>query len=288
MELPTYHRPTLRGSVLHAWDRTRVFVRKAGGVIVGMVVVLAVLSSLGTDGSFGNEDSRDSVLSAAGRTFTPLFEPMGLHKDNWPATVGIFTGVLAKEAVVGTLDSLYGSLAEQGAGIVEDAEPFAFWPAIGDSFATVPDNLAAVADTFTDPLGIGVGAVGTIETAAEEQAVDAGVYGAMQTRFDGRVGAFSYLLFVLLYFPCVATIGAIVREAGRHWAVFVAAWSTGIAYLFATAFYQAGRLPERPATSLVWLAAIGLIAVTAVGALRVWARREPEVIAVAVTVRGHG
>lgn len=124
----------------------------------------------------------------------------------------------------------------------------------------MPDNLGAVADTFTDPLGIGVGAVGTIETAAEEQEVDAGVYGAMQSRFDGRVGAFSYLLFVLLYFPCVATIGAIVREAGRHWAVFVAAWSTGIAYLSATAFYQASRLAEHPATSLVWLAAIGLVA----------------------------
>jgi ferrous iron transport protein B len=287
MELPAYHRPTLRGATLHSWERTRVFVRKAGGVIVAMVVVLAVLNSLGTDGSFGNEDSRESVLSEIGRTITPAFEPMGLEEDNWPATVGIFTGVLAKEAVVGTLDSLYGTLAEQDAGAVTDDQPFDLWAALGDSFATVPDNLVAVADTVTDPLGIGVGEVGTIESAAADQEVDAGVYGAMQTRFDGRLGAFSYLLFVLLYFPCVAVIGAIVREAGRPWALFVAAWSTGVAYLIATAFYQAGRLPEQPTTSLAWLAGIGVVTIVAVVSLRLWSRREPEPVAVPVTVRGR-
>lgn len=287
MELPAYHRPTFRGTMLHAWDRLRVFVRKAGVVIVAMVMVLAVLNSLGTDGSFGNEDSSDSVLSEIGRTVTPVFEPMGLDEDNWPATVGIFTGVLAKEAVVGTLDSLYGTMAEQDAGIAVEEAPFEFWTSIGDSFATVPDNLAAVADTYTDPLGIGVGDVGTIETASEEQEVDAGVYGAMQDRFDGRLGAFAYLLFILLYFPCVATIGAIVREAGRPWALFVAAWTTGVAYFGATAVYQAGRLASEPAASLAWLAAIAAVGTVSFGALRRWARRTPEPAAVPVTVRGR-
>ena len=69
-----------------------------------------LLNSLGTDGSFGNEDTDKSVLSNIGKTIVPAFEPMGMQQDNWPAAVGIFTGILAKEAVVGTLDSLYSGM----------------------------------------------------------------------------------------------------------------------------------------------------------------------------------
>jgi ferrous iron transport protein B len=283
MELPAYHRPTFRAMTLHAWDRLRVFVRRAGGVIVTMVMVLAVLNSFGTDGSFGNEDSEDSVLSAIGRTITPAFQPMGVDEENWPATVGIFTGVLAKEAVVGTLDSLYGAMAEAdadaGAGAASGEEPFELWTAIGDSFATIPDNLVAVTESITDPLGLGVGDIGTVETAAEEQEVATGVYGAMESRFDDRAGAFAYLLFVLLYFPCVAVIGAIVREAGRRWALFVAAWTTGVAYITAILFYQASRVATEPLTSLGWIVSLGLALVLGFSLLRRWAGRRAEAVA---------
>jgi ferrous iron transport protein B len=75
-----------------------------------MVMVLSLLNSIGTDGSIGNEDSENSILSSVSQSVTPVFAPMGISQENWPATVGIFTGVFAKEAVVGTLDSLYGSV----------------------------------------------------------------------------------------------------------------------------------------------------------------------------------
>jgi ferrous iron transport protein B len=95
----------------------------------------------------------------------------------------------------------------------------------------------------------------------------------MQARFDGQVGAFAYLLFVLLYFPCVATIGAIRRETGSGWAAFVAAWTTGIAYLTATVYYQAATWSLHPASSFSWISGLLLVfAITVIG-LRVWARR---------------
>jgi len=285
MELPRYHAPTFRGMSLHTWDRVRLFVRDAGKVIVMMVLVLAVLNSIGTDGSFGNEDTDDSVLSEVGRSLTPVFAPMGIDDDNWPATVGIFTGVLAKEAVVGTLDSLYSDLAAQDAGDSVDEKPFEFWTAMGDAFATVPENLMDAVGSFADPLGLGVGDVGTAETAAAEQEVDEGVYGAMAARFDGRLGAFAYLLFVLLYFPCVATIAAIVREAGRPWALFVAAWTTGVAYITATIFYQAATFSRHPLGSTFWIAALAAFAVVAVIALRLWSNRETQPEATPVLVR---
>ncbi|MGB5767919.1 MAG: Fe(2+) transporter permease subunit FeoB, partial [Arenicellales bacterium] len=223
MELPPYHVPTLKGIFLRAWDRVRLFVKEAGQIIILMVLVLNSLNSIGTDGSFGNEDSEKSVLSAASRVMVPVFAPMGIQENNWPAVVGIVSGVLAKEVVVGTLDNLYTSLAEDGAG---KEQVFSLWQQLGAAAATVPANLADLGDDLLDPLGISVVSTTDSETAAEEQGVRQGVFGAMNSRFDGAAGAFSYLLFILLYFPCIATIGAIKREAGRPWALFVAAWTT--------------------------------------------------------------
>ena len=50
---------------------------------------------------------KKSVLSVIGKSITPAFAPLGIEADNWPATVGLFTGMFAKEAIVGTLDALY-------------------------------------------------------------------------------------------------------------------------------------------------------------------------------------
>jgi ferrous iron transport protein B len=111
MELPPYHLPTLKGVLLRAWDRVRLFVKEAGQVIVVMVLALNVLNSIGTDGTFGNENTEQSLLSETARILTPAFTPLGVQEDNWPAVVGIFSGILAKEVVVGTLDSLYTRVA---------------------------------------------------------------------------------------------------------------------------------------------------------------------------------
>uniref|UniRef100_UPI00272B8907 Fe(2+) transporter permease subunit FeoB n=1 Tax=uncultured Parasutterella sp. TaxID=1263098 RepID=UPI00272B8907 len=113
MEIPPYHLPTLRNLLLSTWDRLKGFVVRAGKVIVVLVAVLCFLNSLGTDGTFGNEDSDKSVLSQIGKSIVPVFKPMGIQEENWPAAVGVFTGILAKEAVVGTLDSLYSSMDEK-------------------------------------------------------------------------------------------------------------------------------------------------------------------------------
>jgi ferrous iron transport protein B len=260
MELPPYHAPTVKGVLLRAWDRLKTFIFRAGKVIIPVVVVLSFLNSMGTDGSFGNEDSSQSVLSAIGKSITPVFAPMGLTRENWPATVGIFTGIFAKEAVVGTLDAMYtqiGAAAAAEAGAEDGGtEGFDFWAAIGGSFATIPDNLMGVADTLLDPLGISVGDVSTVESAAEEQAVAVGVFGAMAALFDGKVGAFAYLLFILLYFPCVAAIAAVYRETNFRWSAFVGAWTTGLAYMASVLFYQAATIGRHLVSSLLWIAVI--------------------------------
>ncbi|MCO6411828.1 MAG: Fe(2+) transporter permease subunit FeoB [Thiogranum sp.] len=276
MELPPYHMPTLKGILLRAWDRVRLFVKEAGQVIVLMVVALNVLNSIGTDGSFGNEDSDKSVLSAASRVMTPAFAPMGIQENNWPAVVGIFSGILAKEVVVGTLDNLYSGLADDSA---DADEAFDLWAHLRAAGATVPANLAALRDSVLDPIGLDIGDVADAHAAAERQGVNEGVFGAMHERFDSQAGAFAYLLFVLLYFPCVATIGAIKREAGRAWAAFVAVWTTTVAYITAVSFYQIARFDLHPLSSSAWLLGLWGGFLILIVALRRWERRSHQPLA---------
>jgi ferrous iron transport protein B len=255
MELPTYHLPTAHGVLIRTWDRLKSFLFNAGKVIVPMVLVLNFLNALGTDGSFGKENSNRSVLSEIGRSLTPAFEPMGIAKDNWPATVGIFTGVLAKEAVVGTLNALYSQLGSSE-NTDTDQAPFNLKESLINACLTVPENLGKVRDKLLDPLGLNVGSVDDAAAAAAEQEVDTGTFTAMQRSFDGQAGAFAYLLFILLYAPCVAATAAIYRETNLGWTVFVVLWTTGIAYMTATIFYQAVTFSRHSHSSLAWIAGL--------------------------------
>jgi ferrous iron transport protein B len=279
MELPPYHLPTVRSVLLRTWDRTKSFVFRAGKVIVPMVLVLNLLNAVGIDGSIGNDDSERSVLSGVGRAITPAFAPMGLDRENWPAAVGIFTGVLAKEAVVGTLDSIYSGLARAEGGAPVAEREYSLRAGVTEALSTVPANLTAAIAGWADPLGLSVGGRGDAASAAEVQEVDAGTYGAMVARFDGTVGAFSYLLFILLYFPCVSVIAAVYREISPGWALFVAAWSTGLAYAVATAFYQVATFGRHPAFSTGWIMGLAAVAVGMTMVLRRRSGRENGVVA---------
>ena len=299
MELPAYHMPTLRGIGLRTWDRTRGFVIRAGRVIVPMVLVLNVLNTIGTDGSFGNQDSDSSALSEIGRKISPLFAPFGLTEENWPASVGIFTGLLAKEAVVGTLDSLYSGLSEKDeaarradasptplswrADMTEEHEPEAeptIAETIVEGLATIPTNLAEAMGAWFDPMGLMIGDVSDTEHAAEEQEVAVGTYGAMAQRFDGGVGAFAYLLFVLLYMPCVAAIAAVKRETTTGWTLFVAGWTTGTAYVAATLFYQVATFARHPGSSAV---TIGLCLLASLAVIALMRRAGDRAVPPALT-----
>ena len=250
MELPPYRLPGLADLLAHAWLRLKGFLFGAGKVIVLVVGLLGVLNSLGTDGSFGNQHGEKSVLTVIGKTFTPAFAPLGIREDNWPATVGLFTGVFAKEVVVGALNALYAGMDEPA---VEAAErPFDLMAGVREAFATIPANLVALKDSLLDPLGLSA-AGGDVKKVAQAQGVEAATIGAMVRHFDGRAGAFAYMLFVLLYFPCVAVFGAITREAGLRWALFAGLWSTSVAWVSATSFYQAATFAAHPATSALWI-----------------------------------
>ena len=110
MELPQYHVPAAKSVLIHMWERCRAFIVKAGTVIFVACGLIWFLSSFGwVNGSFGMVAEEESMLAAIGNFISPIFSPLGF--DNWKASVATFSGLVAKENVVGTFGVLNGMAA---------------------------------------------------------------------------------------------------------------------------------------------------------------------------------
>jgi len=261
MELPLYELPKLSYLVHRVWQRTRSFIVGAGKTIVLVVCVLNFFNSLGTDGEFGHHDSQDSLLSKSAQVVTPLLAPMGIKEDNWQASVGIITGLFAKEALVATFNSLYTDASAEAEALKSIPE---LW---NDATDSIKVNLLGI--EADDPLGTDIGDVSNLKVAAEEQGVDEGTFTVMQAAFAGKIGAFSYLLFILLYTPCAAAMGAIKSEVGTRWAGFAALWSFALAYLAATFTYQVATFVTNPLSAGLSI----VIVISIFAAIYFWLKR---------------
>ena len=266
MELPPYHLPKVRNLFRHAWLRLKEFVFRAGKVVLIMVTVLGFMGSVGTDGSFGNDNNEKSVLNAVGTVITPVFEPFGVERDNWPASVALFTGLFAKEAIVGTLNSLYAiegtddAAGEAGALATADAAPeetaadesFSLKSTVKEALVSVPANLVEVFTSIANPLGV--------KEAIEESAgAEEGAYKTMQAHFNrGYFQVLAYLLFILLYVPCLAAMGTAFRELGRFYGTLMMVFQTVIGWSLSVLFFQVtcGHSVALIVTSLVLLAGV--------------------------------
>ena len=254
MEIPDYHIPRLKNVLINSWTRIKAFIFRVGKIIIAMVLVLHILSSWGTDGSFNEHNIENSVLSAAGRTVTPVFAPMGINAENWPATVAVFTGVLHKVVVISTLKTIY--TAADSSGQQQQENTFNLWTSIQKAFMTIPTGLKKM-------LGIG-----------KEQMSNTSFSDALHAHFDGQIGAFAYLIFILLYAPCIATTAAAFKETNTGWTSFMVIWATVLAYLSATVFYQTMTYAQHPGITIAWLSGAALLCIFSVLGLRLMGHRQ--------------
>lgn len=129
MELPPYRMPTLRGTLLHVWERASLFLSKAGTVILAASVVIWALGTLPWGVKFASEDS---LVGHIGRAIEPVVRPLGF---DWKAAVALLFGIGAKEIVVSTLGVLYGS--GHNAGGLQGALATSFTPLTAYAFMVV-------------------------------------------------------------------------------------------------------------------------------------------------------
>ncbi|MCC7360491.1 MAG: ferrous iron transport protein B [Anaerolineales bacterium] len=227
LELPPYRRPALRGLLLHTWEHTRAFVRKAGTVILGVSVALWLLLNL----PWGVSNQRDSYFGQVSAAIAPVFTPLGFGR--WEATGALIAGFAAKEIVVSTLSQIYvGGASEAAEPPVEPPTVLEEVAGIGAGF--VEASVAAGKTLLSIIPGV---RFAQADAAPEDTALSV----ALRQNYT-PLAALALLVFVLLYVPCVATLGAIKHEFGWQWAAMAAAYQTAIAWGAAFIVYQGGRL----------------------------------------------
>ena len=156
MELPAYHAPSASNVLRATWERGWSFIKRAGTVILLSTIVLWFLQGYGfTDGSFGPvEDNNTSLLAAIGSAIAWIFYPLGWTGDMaWKATVASFTGLIAKENVVGTFGTLYhfaGEVSENGEEI---------WALVGADFGALTAYSFMIFNLLCAPCFAAMGAI---------------------------------------------------------------------------------------------------------------------------------
>jgi ferrous iron transport protein B len=224
LELPPYRQPALKSVLIHMWENTHGFVRKAGTTILYASLVMWLLLNL----PWGVTDQRDSYFGKVSGAIAPVFAPLGF--DNWETGGALVSGFMAKEIVVSTLSQVY--LGDQTSQAVAPTTFGQDLIGIGQGFVEASISSGKILVSILPGVNL-------VDHAGQTE--DTSLSLALRERFT-PLSAVAMLVFVLLYVPCVATLGAIQHEFGRSWTVTSAFYQTAVAWVAALLVYQIGSL----------------------------------------------
>jgi ferrous iron transport protein B len=236
MEMPPYRMPTFRTIWLQTWVRTRAFVESAGTIIfVTMLAVWALMAiPVSGAGTFADTDIDGSAFAAIAGVVAPIFEPAGF--GSWEATGALMSGFVAKEVVIGTMAQVYG---------VEDEEITEDLPSIVDS---LKDLVGGFGTASFDAVKAVPGMVGINLADADDEGNSSALMSSIRVGFEesssghGGLAALAFMVFVLLYTPCMAAVGAIRHEIGTRWMWASVIGQSLIAWVMAVVAFQGGML----------------------------------------------
>lgn len=172
IELPEYKLPEPKNLLLHTWDKSKGFLRKAGTIILSISVIVWFLSNFNLSGM---TDINNSLFASIGKFLTPIFKPLGF--GHWETSVSLLTGLMAKEVVVSTMGVIFGS------------------------------NLATILPNYFTP-----------------------------------ITAYGFLVFVLLYTPCMSAVVTMKKEYGNKMAAFSVIYQLILAWIASFLVYNVGSL----------------------------------------------
>jgi ferrous iron transport protein B len=236
MELPPYRMPTVRNIWTYLWTRTSSFIRNAWTIILATSIVIWLLMAIpvGSSGSFATTEVTDSAFARVSSGISTIFEPLGF--GSWEASGSLITGFVAKEVVVSTMAQIYSVDIE-----AEEVEATTFLQDVGE---IVTGFVAATIDTIKSiPLIFGIN---LFEEGAEEESTD--LMAAIQTSFEESSGgyaalaAYAFMVFVLLYTPCMVAVAAERQELGTKWMWVSIFGQFALAWLAAFIVFQGGKL----------------------------------------------
>jgi len=224
MELPPYRLPTFKSVLIHMWERTYAFVRKAWTIILAASIIVWFLTNI----PWGVENKANSLFGKVSKGIAPIFVPAGYGE--WQATGALVTGFVAKEVVVSTMSEIYAVGAEK-----EEEKMPTF---IEDVREIVVSFGTATVDTVKMTISLipGVNLMGE-----EEEEEDTGLVNALRSAFT-PLSAASFMVFVLLYVPCMVAIAALRQEFGTKWMFFSTGYLMVLAWVVSVIVYQGGRL----------------------------------------------
>ena len=205
MELPPYRIPTAKSILRHTWEKGRQYLQKMSGIILVCSMIIWFLGYFPNHNAYESvkEQQEHSFIGYIGKSMEPVLKPLGF---DWRMGVGIVSGVAAKELVVSTLGVMYA-----------DDEPVAV------ASGSMSDDKVGESESSDDSLSAGVS-----EALAETRLQRALVKSVTPA------GALAYMVFILLYFPCIATFIAIKQEGGGwKWAILTAVYTIVLAWVAA-------------------------------------------------------
>ncbi|MCP5100516.1 MAG: ferrous iron transport protein B [Chloroflexi bacterium] len=236
MELPPYRRPNWKTIWTHTWERTSSFIKSAWTIILVTSVILWLLMAIpvGTDaGTFADTAVDQSLFATVSSAISPAFKPMGF--GSWQSTGALITGFVAKEVVVSTIAQTYGLEEAE-----ETAEPTTFLQDVGGIFTSLG---TAVWDTLKAiPLIVGIDLVGTEEE--DVSGLQESIFAGFQESSNGHgaLAGLAFMVFVLIYTPCMVAIAAEKQELGTKWMWISIIGQFVLAWLMALTVYQGGLL----------------------------------------------
>jgi ferrous iron transport protein B len=228
MELPPYRMPSLRSLLIHTWEKGKHFLIKAGTYILAVSIMVWFLLNL----PWGVEHKKDSYLGQVGGVVAPVLAPLGF--GTWEASSSLIAGLVAKEIVVGTMGEIY---------VKKEATKEAAKPGIGEELRMVGTSLLKAAGESVSNLTstFGVTSLSAGEDA-EKTAERTPLREELKKQFS-PLAAYAFIVFVLLYMPCVVAAVAMVQEFGTwKWYGIAFAYQMILAWGMACLVYQGGKL----------------------------------------------